>query len=114
MDYSIARKALFSALSKALTKSLEFYNMDPTSSNFDVVTSVVEACSHSGMVLKPSHRNAVSAISHYEKPYYYAIDHLTGNVRYAIGGGIPDASEEPGHAKSVPTPAVTSEGNNGH
>jgi len=97
-ELTLAQKAMFSALSAALNKSLAFYAIDKSPSAFDTVASVVEACFNAGYQPKPSLFIAVQDISHYEKPYYYYIDPETGTVRYALGGGIPEKLPNPRHA----------------
>lgn len=88
-DQSLALKSLLSALNTAMTRSLALYEIAPSSSHFDVIASLTEACSNAGLILKPSHRKAVQNLSHYENPYYYLIDPDTGNVRHTVGGGVP-------------------------
>jgi len=83
-NYTIAQKNVFSALSTALNKALVLYEMNPHTGNFDLVVSLVEACAHAQLLLKPAHRKAVSAIQHYEKPYYFVIDPDSGTVSHRV------------------------------
>lgn len=85
----LARRQLYTALSTAMARALAIYAEDPTSSNFDTIASLTEACSSAGLPLKKSHREGVGSIAHYENPYYYIINPDTGAVRHTIGGGIP-------------------------
>jgi hypothetical protein len=94
VDVALARRTLFTALSSSLSKALALYELDPTSSHFDTIASLTEACSNAGLPLKKSHRMAVASIAHFENPYYYLINPDTGAVRHTIGGGIPHANSE--------------------